>query len=360
MEKDSRIGGKSQDVARKTLTDKSSTGKKRKWSQYKKQSLSVADAYRTFEGAGTYSKRMDECGGWLRFLVCLAGHGMLLVAAIFCQCRLCPLYQWRRSLIMFHQVKALAHEHIKHFRSDIPLLLTLTVPNVPASELSERIGLMQAAWKKLMLRRPIRRICRSWFRALEITYNAKRDDYHPHFHVLLIVPESYFKRDRDLYIDRDAWLRMWQEVTGLPEITQVDIRRVKKLRKGTAVESVAAEVAKYATKPGDYVRELPNGLFEANATVVEALHAALRRRRLVAFGGKFKEYRKQLEMQEVDEADMVHISDKDETCRCRICESELIPEMYHWQIGLRQYVKRDIGKESLKLTVYKKNEIFDK
>ncbi len=339
MEKDSRNHEKSQDVVRKILTDKSSTGRKRKWSQHKKQSLSVADAYRTFEGAASFSKRMEECGAWLRFLVCASGHGMLLVAAIFCQCRLCPLCQWRRSLIMFHQVKALAHEHIQNFKSDIPLLLTLTAPNVSASALSERIGLMQTSWNRLMKRRSVKRVCRSWFRALEITYNVERDDYHPHFHVLIMVPASYFQRDRDLYIDRDIWLRMWQEVTGLPEITQVDIRRVKKFRKGTAVESVAAEVAKYATKPGDYVRELPNGLCEANALVVEALHGALRRRRLVAFGGKFKEYRKQLKMQEVDEADMVHISEKEDTCHCRICQSELIPEMYQWTIGLRKYIK---------------------
>ncbi len=188
MEKDSRSGRKSQDVSRKILTDKSSTGKRRKWAEHKKRSLSVADAYRTFEGAASFSKRMEECGAWLRFLACPAGHGLLLVAAIFCQCRLCPLCQWRRSLIMFHQVKALAHEHIQHFKSDITLLLTLTVPNVPASELSERIGLMQKSWHKLMMRNPVKRVCRSWFRALEITYNAERDDYHPHFHVLIMVP----------------------------------------------------------------------------------------------------------------------------------------------------------------------------
>ena len=344
MEKDSRTGGKSQDVARKTIADKNSTGKQRKWSQYKKRAMAVSNAYRKFEGDASFSKRMGECGAWLRFLVCQAGHGMLLVAAIFCQCRLCPLCQWRRSLIMFHQVKELAHEHVKYYKSDIPLLLTLTVPNVSAKQLSERLGLMQKSWNRLMNRNPVKRICRSWFRALEITYNANRDDYHPHFHVLIMVPESYFKRDRDLYIERDEWLWMWQEVTGISEITQVDIRRVKKLRKGTAIESVAAEVAKYATKPGDYVRKLSNGLCEANAEVVEALHVALRRRRLVAFGGKFKEYRKQLKMQDIEQSDMVHISEKEKICHCRICQSELVPEMYKWRLGLREYTKCEMSK----------------
>ena len=346
MEKDSKIGAKSQQVSsnvlQEVLNDKSSTGKTRKWSTYKKQSLAVSDAYRKFEGDATFSKRMDECGGWLRFLGCAKGHGLLLIAAIFCRCRLCPLCQWRRSLIIFHQVKQLACEHIKHYKSDVMLLLTLTVPNVKANQLSERISLMQKAWNKLILRRPVRRVCRSWFRSLEITYNESRDDYHPHFHVLLMVPMNYFAKKYDLYIDRDEWLRMWQEVTGLPEITQVDIRKVKKLKKEDAITTVAAEIAKYATKPSDYVKPTKDGLCDANAEVIEALHLAIRRRRLVAFGGEFKRYKQALKLAEVEEADMVKIDEKEQTCHCRVCESELLPQMYRWQIGLRQYVKTDL------------------
>ena len=346
MEKDSKIEAKSQQVSQHVsqtiLQDKSSTGKPRKWSTYKKQSMAVSDAYRKFEGAATFSKRMEECGGWLRFLACAKGHGLLLIAAIFCQCRLCPLCQWRRSLIIFHQVKQLACEHIKNYKSDVMFLLTLTVPNVKANELSKRITLMQDSWRRLMLRRPVRRVCRSWFRSLEITYNESRDDYHPHFHVLLMVPKNYFDSRRDLYIERDQWLRMWQEVTGIPEITQVDIRKVKKLKKGDAITTVAAEIAKYATKPSDYVKATKDGLCEADATVIEALHVAIRRRRFVAFGGEFKRYKKELKLAEVEEADMVKIDEKDQTCHCRVCESELLPQMYRWQIGLRQYVKTDL------------------
>ena len=342
MEKGSRNHKKSQASGQEILDDKSSTGKQRDWAKHKKHSLAVSGAYQKFEGSATFSKRMEECGAWLRFLVCKAGHPMVLVAAFFCKCRLCPMCQWRRSLIMFHQVHDLVHEHIKHFKTDVPVLLTLTVPNVQKEELVNRVSLMQKAWNRLMKRNPVKRVCRSWFRALEVTYNEERDDYHPHFHVLMMVPENYFRKQYDLYIDRDAWLRMWQEVTGIPEITQVDIRRVKKLRKSTPIASVAAEVAKYATKPGDYIRALPNGLCEANAKVLEALHIALRRRRLVAFGGEFKIYRKKLQQQEVEEADMVHISEKQKTCHCRICQSELLPKIYMWQIGLKQYVKNQV------------------
>ena len=346
MRNDSKIEAESQqvspDVSQKILQDKSSTGKPRKWSTYKKQSLAVSDAYRKFEGDATFSKRMEECGGWLRFLACSQGHGLLLIAAIFCQCRLCPLCQWRRSLIIFHQVKQLACEHIKHYKSDVMLLLTLTVPNMKANDLSERITLMQKSWKRLIERKAVSRVCRSWFRSLEITYNESRDDYHPHFHVLLMVPKNYFEKKYDLYIERDEWLLMWQEVTGLPDITQVDIRKVKNLKKGDAITTVAAEIAKYATKPSDYVKEKKNGLCEADVKVIEALHVAIRRRRLVAFGGEFKRYKQALKLAEVEEADMVKIDEKEKTCHCRVCESELLPQMYRWQIGLRQYVKTDL------------------
>jgi plasmid rolling circle replication initiator protein Rep len=339
MKNSSRENIKNEDGECGFLVDRSSTGKERRWSLYKKQSLAVSVAYEAFEGMGTFSKRMGDCGAWLRFLACPSGHGMLLVSASFCRCRLCPLCQWRRSLIMFHQVKKLVHEHVKHFRSDVPLLLTLTVPNVSLVGLCERLFLMKDAWKRLINRNPVKRVFRSWFRALEVTYNAERDDYHPHFHVLLMVPRSYFDRSRNLYIPRDCWLRMWQEVMGLLEITQVDIRKVRKLRKGIAIESISAEVAKYATKPGNYVSKLPNGLYSANAKVVEVLHNALRRKRLVAFGGEFKEYRKQLKMQEVEQSDMVRITEEEKICHCRICQSELVPEMYKWRLGLREYVK---------------------
>ena len=144
-----------------------------------------------------------------------------------------------------------------------------------------------------------------------------------------------------MYIERDQWLRIWQEVTGLPEITQVDIRKVKKLKKGDAITTVAAEIAKYATKSSDYVKATKDGLCEADSKVIEALHVAIRRRRLVAFGGEFKRYKQALKLAEVEEADMVKIDDKEKTCHCRVCESELLPQMYRWQIGLRQYVKTD-------------------
>ena len=44
---------------------------------------------------------------------------------------------------------------------------------------------MQKSWNRLLNRNPVKRIARSWFRGLEVTYDAERGDYHPHYHVLM-------------------------------------------------------------------------------------------------------------------------------------------------------------------------------
>ena len=321
-----------------TLQDRSSTGRTRRWSHYKKSSLAVSKAFSRLE-EDSLSVRIGECGGWLRFKACPSGCERRLAAASFCKARLCVLCQWRKSLVLYHQVHQIACKHIQHFKSDVPLLLTLTVPNVPSRDLKERIDLMQKSWHRLMNRAPVKRVCRAWFRSLEVTYNEARDDYHPHFHVLIFVPRNYFDKKYALYIERDRWLSMWQESTGLSEITQVDIRKVKKRQKRSSLASISAEVAKYATKPGDYIKARSDGLYEAKPRVVETLHRALKGRKLVALGGKFKDYQKALKQQDLEQADLVHIDESEKVCRCRICSSELLLELYRWHLNTRAYVQ---------------------
>ena len=322
------------------LDDKSKTGRRRDWSKYKKQSLAVSAVYKSFEGLAEYSRKMSECGGWLKFSACPEGHEKWLLIAVFCHLRLCCMCQWRRSLVIYHQVNMLAHEHLKRFSSDIPIFLTLTVPNVAADELEERLQVMQKSWHRLMKRRNVKRISRSWFRGLEVTYNVEKNSYHPHYHVLLYVPMNYFAKKYNLYISRDKWLEMWRESTGIPETTQVDVRRVKRKRKDSPMAAVSAEVAKYATKPSDYIFDTKEGLCEANAEVVKALHFALRRKRLVAFGGEFAKIRKEKRMEDIEQSDEIHVEGVPKDCKCLVCKSDLIDELYSWHLGLKAYIRQ--------------------
>jgi plasmid rolling circle replication initiator protein Rep len=233
---------------------------------------------------------------------------------------------------------AILHKHLEQYKTDVPVLLTLTVPNVTAFELKDRLDLMYTAWGKMSRRMPFRRAVRGWFRALEVTYNADREDYHPHFHVLLIVPKNYFDKRYVLYIERDDWLGMWQRAMRMSEITQVDIRKVKKRSKKDAIASLCAEVGKYATKPSDYLRMRKDGSYEAESEVVRSLHYALRNRRLVAYGGVLKAIKQELKLVDVENADLVKIEEEDKVCHCPICQSTLIETIYRWRLGLKEYM----------------------
>jgi len=331
------VGNQAQQGTGEVLSDSRRRGKKRAWREYKQKSLAIAVAYSFFDELIKYANQISQCGSWLKFSACPHGHHKRLISAFFCRCRLCVLCQWRKSLAMFHQVFTLIHAHRKRYKSDIPLLLTLTVPNVSGDELKNELDMMQTSFKKLMKRRGVQRAVRSWFRALEVTYNSKRMDYHPHYHVLLLVPKNYFDKKYDLYIEQSGWLKMWQESIGKPEITQVDIRRVKKRKEG-AIEGITAEVAKYATKPDNYVNRLPTGEYTADKDVINILHHAMKGRRLVAFGGLFAKLRKEMKLKDIEKTNLVNITDEEQPCCCPVCQSTLREEMYKWHIGSREYI----------------------
>jgi len=340
MKKDRQNQSKNQARSGEVLNDG-----KRDWRKYKLQSLAISSAYHFFDDLKKYAYQINDCGSWLQFSACPQGHERRLLKAFFCRCRLCVICQWRKSLVMYHQIFKLIHAHREQYKSDVPLLLTLTVPNVRADQLPDCLNNMQDAFKKLMMRRNVKRSVRSSFRSLEVTYSNKRNDYHPHYHVLLLVPKNYFDSRHSLYIERDEWLTMWREATGQSEITQVDIRRVRKARKGE-IEGVSAEVGKYATKPADYCVKQPDGSYKSDQKVVNVLHWALKGRRLVAFGGLFVKLRKQLEQDDIEHSDLVNITDEIKACQCSVCQSTLIIELYKWHLQNRGFLKQELVKNT--------------
>jgi plasmid rolling circle replication initiator protein Rep len=323
------------------LRDLKQSGKERPWRKNKLLSLAISKAYFSLSELEKYGEVIVSCGNSLKFASCgTAEHGKKLIRASFCKSRLCSMCQWRKSLVVRRQVLDLLHWHGERYSTDVPLLLTLTVVNVPGDELGRTISLMHDAWQRLMERKVVKKAVRSSFRSLEITYNRERQDFHPHFHALLMVPKSYFDTRCDFYISQQEWLRLWKASMRDDRITQIDIRTIRAGKKGK-LESMAAEVAKYATKPSSYVEEKPDGSLEASPSVVADLHYALKGRRLIGFGGLFKKLREEKKVVDVEEADLIHI-DEDGVVKesiCKICGSTLLEELYRWDAGLRQYCK---------------------
>lgn len=304
------------------------------WRKMKLKSVAVS---KVFDDSSGYwvkrSERMYECGSFLKFATDREGNKRL-ISASFCRDRMCPSCQRRRSLVIFHQVKLVCQSIQLEMPTTRYLLLTLTVPNVTADRLSKEISHMTASLKRLMKRTEVKKAIRGYFRALEVTYSGERDDYHPHFHVLLAVPSGYFKKT---YIKQSRWLELWQEATRYPNITQVDIRPIKanpKRKGSTDIESAAAEVGKYATKPSNYLCKAPNGEYYAFKKAIVELAAGIHKKRLTGFGGVFKEHFKKLALENVesDAVDLVNVSGESDQI------DAVMVQIFRWNVGLKQYI----------------------
>ena len=190
-----------------------------------------------------------------------------------CKHRFCPICAWKKSkkdaLALSVMMAYLKQEENKEF-----IFLTLTAPNVEADELEDEIKLYNQAFQRLMQRKEVQKIAKGYARKLEITYNEERNDFHPHFHVLIVVNKSYFN-DNKQYISRDRWLELWKQTTKNPTITQVDVRKVRDSKNDKVYE-----IAKYSAKDSDYL---------VSQEVFEVFYKALKGKRLIVYSGLFKD-----------------------------------------------------------------------
>lgn len=296
---------------------------KKKFEPKKAQSEILGECYTRLQW-NNKAKRVFDCGSWLEFRQarglsmgapvanCAVRNGsgapiqarpFKLSRANFCRERLCPMCSWRRSLKIFGQVSKIMEYLDNQYRY---IFLTLTVPNCIPEKLSEVIDDMVKGFNRLMHLKAVKGAVKGYFRVLEVTRNKRNGTYHPHFHIVLAVSCSYF--DSRYYIKHDEWLRMWQQSMKDDSITQVDVRTIKNKKtgetSGAAVGSAVAEVAKYAVKASDYVLKSNPQLMDE---IVTTLTGALGGRRLTAFSGCFKQAREDLELDDCENGDLIHL-----------------------------------------------------
>lgn len=188
-----------------------------------------------------------HCGDYLTMLASEDMSKRKIETAYFCKQRLCPGCAWRASLQSAACVSAIAAKLVEQKR--VMLFVTLTVPNVGADQLRAACLKLNADFAKLLRRRKYA-VWADCIRKLEITYNAARDDYHPHLHVIVFVSSTYFKGGGG-YISHDTLLDDWRATTGDYSITQVDVRRCRDKDTGS---NAILEVAKYSAKAADFTQ----------------------------------------------------------------------------------------------------------
>jgi plasmid rolling circle replication initiator protein Rep len=316
-----------QNATGEVLVDLSANGRVRPWREKRMAAEQVASAYAVLDRPGP-ADRCQNCGTVLVFSECAQGHKRL-ARANFCKQRLCPMCAWRRSIRWTHEVydvlHAASHEHPRWGY----VLLTLTVRNVAGDGLPGEIGRVLRAWDALRRRREFRAVA-GWLRVLEITHNDRTDTWHPHLHVLLAVKPDYWSRN---YVSHERWVSAWRDVLELDYDPIVDVRKVR-ARGNDQLGDAAREVGKYAVKDSDLI-----GVGGADTVGrVEVLDRALRRRRLIAWGGALKLIAQQLEQEQEGSEDLVNVSGEDHGPQCPVCGSGMVDHVYGWISSVRQYI----------------------
>ena len=274
---------------------------------------------------------------------------MTLKSANFCRDRLCPLCQWRRSLKLGAQCRAVVAEadrrKIARDRAAWRwVMLTLTQRNVDGPDLGAEIDRIHAAVRVLTKSPRWRAAVRGWLRVTEVTRNNDYSSpnygtYHPHLHILIAVPRRYF-RGAD-YIPAAEWRAMWRTYMHLDYDPDIDVRVVT--AKGQTIDATdptqsmgaaVAEVTKYAAKPGSYL--IASDL-DATVDAVATLAGALRGRRLCAWGGVCKEAAQALHLDSLETGDLVHIDEDATGDPAADAVSQYVA--YHWALGIRNYIQ---------------------
>ncbi len=227
---------------------------------------------------------VEDCNTFLSFVADKTLEKQKLYKANSCKNRFCPVCAWRKArkdaLGLSLMMQYIKQEEKKEF-----IFLTLTTPNVKATKLESEIKRYNQSFRRLTNRKHFKSIAKGYVRKLEITYNKKRDDYNPHFHVLIAVNKSYFT-DKRYYISQQEWLDLWRDVTGISEITQV---QVQKIRQNNNKELY--EMAKYSGKDSDYL---------INQKVFDAFYKSLKGKQVLVYSGLFKEAKKKLKNGDLD------------------------------------------------------------
>ena len=269
---------------------------------------------------------VEDCNTFLSFVADKTLEKQKLYKANSCKNRFCPVCAWRKARKDALGL-SLMMQYIKQQEKKEFIFLTFTTPNVQNEQLEDEIKHYNKSFKKMVERKKVKSIIKGYVRKLEITYNKKRDDYNPHFHVLIAVNKSYFT-DKRYYISQQEWLGLWRDVTGISEITQV---QVQKIRQNNNKELY--EMAKYSGKDSDYL---------INQKVFDAFYKSLKGKQVLVYSGLFKEAKKKLKNGDLDYL------------------KEIDPTEYIYQIFYIWKQKEYLASELYDLTEQEKREINHK
>lgn len=288
------------------LHDKNIYGQERPWQKRKIENVRYAEYLEILEFKKAHN--VHDCAETIKYRVTDNGE-MKLYQVWFCKSRLCPLCNWRRANKSAKQLEMILNEAVKRQSKARFLFLTLTTRNTWDKErLKHELRKMGRAVRSLMLYKKPKKNLLGYVRSTEITVNED-GSYHQHMHLLVMVNAHYFSSSDD-YVTQAEWTKLWQRAMKLDYTPIVNVEAVKANRaKGKgSLKASALETAKYQTKSADYMTKDD----ERNLTVIDDLEFALKGSRQVSFAGLLKEIRKDLQLDDVENGDLIHTNSENE------------------------------------------------
>ena len=228
-------------------------------------------------------ERINNCATFLQSVSNFDRNRSKIVKANRCMNRFCPICMAtkarKEAYMLLIILKFLSCAKGYEF-----IFLTLTVPNVAGNELVRELDEQYLALKRLIQRKEFKAISNGFIRKTEITYNQKRNDFHPHIHMLIAVNKSYFT-EKSLYVSQHKWQEIWKKCKKDNSITQVNVKK--------ANESSFKELAKYEAKDFD--------MLGYSQEVFDVFYKALKGRKTLTFNGCFQEAKKMYKEGKLDE-----------------------------------------------------------
>lgn len=193
----------------------------------------------------------------------------------YCKNRWCMVCNRIRTAKLLHTYYPI----VKEWGADA-FFTTVTIPNVKAGELQMAFDQMHEVFTKI--KRRMKRTLDMDFvaiRKIECTYNPKRDDYHPHYHII-------FKGQDAAETFKNQWLKYYP---GTSEKGQ-DVQQAK--------DGGVKELFKYFTK---LFAKNSDGNYEFDAQKMDVIFKAMyKKRTMQPYGFKKSDYEDVIEETDTD------------------------------------------------------------
>lgn len=272
-------------------------------------------------GAAGFKRRaflMEHCGDYIMFGKCEQCGNIEVQHANLCRDRLCPVCQWRLSRRLFSEMcRTLCY--INDLDTYSAGFLTLTVKNCKVEDLAVTLSRMAEAWNRMLASRQLKGFIAGWARSVEITYNAKTGEFHPHYHVIMLYDDIIGEgRTRALLS------KLWGQAYKAKYQPVTDFRVIKDIAGDDAnLGAAIAETYKYAVK-NDECESMPLNIFREFVKQING-------KRFQSYGGIIKHARASLGLTENEDTDDENIE------VCQRCGGELQQYIAEWSFTHSQY-----------------------